>query len=167
MIAATGNPGAEIDASANSASAIQMTRPATASRRGLVQSRAAFALACPVMRTAALALAVVLMLSLLGLPAQAGAKKSTGLYAPFPSLNGSGYLQRYVGDFGVEVPKARLETGAEISGRLVPAADTQGPAPSARIAPSKNITSGLVFGAFVALISGGLFWGLLHWRRVS
>jgi hypothetical protein len=119
------------------------------------------------MRNAARALAVVMMLLLLGLPSQAEAKKSTGLYAPFPSLTASGFLQNYVGDFGVVVPRAQLKQGAVISSALVARNVERGPTPSARVEPSNNLPVGLIVGLLVALVSGGLCWTLLHWRRQS
>lgn len=88
-------------------------------------------------------------------PAGAAAASSTGLYEPFPSLNGGPPVQRYVGALGVTLKPARLARGVTVSAdgavRTAPAA---GPGVASLRAGSgvAGGDSGVLGGTLVALV---------------
>lgn len=84
------------------------------------------------------------------------------MYAPFPSLNRSGYLQAYVADFGVVVPKETLRRGTEIGIGLSAATSAAEQSPSARISGATGSASGILVGGLFASIGGAALFALFH-----
>jgi hypothetical protein len=120
------------------------------------------------MRCGAGSIAVVLLLAVSGGTAYAGEAQSTGLYAPFPSLQKSGYIKRYMADFGVSVSSAQADRGAALGGRLA-AASAVVPttaSPAARVRPGGGLAGSMLAGLAFALVAAGLGLLLLE-RRIA
>jgi hypothetical protein len=104
-----------------------------------------------------------ILVGVLGSPARAEENQSTGLYAPFPSLSGSGRVERYVGEFGVRVTPAQIDRGTPLGASLSGAGGSS-------VSPAELVDAGddavlrLGLGAALALLAAGAIW-LMPVRR--
>jgi hypothetical protein len=96
----------------------------------------------------------------LALPSGAPAASSTGLYEPFPSLNGGPLVQRYVGLLGVRVRPPALRHGVTVAADGTTRLAVEPPGAASRRA-GRDVSgggAGLLGGALLALalVAGGV-----------